>query len=87
MDSGEEGLAVFGVSGGDAAPPFEHQESVFDPMAQLVEAFVVGSLIDTVFLRRNDDVHALGGGLVKDRVGVIALIRDEVISIYALNQP
>jgi hypothetical protein len=48
-------------------------------------SFKVG--IGTVFLRRNDDAHALGGGLVKDRVGVIALIRDEVISIYALNQP
>lgn len=86
MDCGKEGTAVFGVSGGDSAPAFEMQERIFDQVAQLVEFFVVRSLIDAVFFRRNDGVHAPGGGLLEDRVGIIALVRDEVIGVHALDQ-
>ena len=37
MDSGEERGGVFSVAGGDAAPSFEHQERVFNPMTEFVE--------------------------------------------------
>jgi hypothetical protein len=86
VDGGKEGRAVFGVSCCNAAPSFEVQERVFDQVAQLVKVFVIGSLVDAVFLRRNDGVHALGGGLFNDCVGIIALVRDEVIGLYAFDQ-
>ena len=86
MHGGEERLAVFGVTGRNAAPPFEDQESVFDEVAQLVKVFVVWPLIDAGFLWRNDGVHALGSGLFNDRIGIIAFVRDEVIGVYTLNQ-
>ena len=87
MDGGEEGLAVFGVSCCNAAPSFEVQERVFDQVTQFVQVFVIWPLLDAIFLRGNHGVHALRGGLLKDRVGIIALVRDKMICINALDQP
>jgi hypothetical protein len=87
VDGGKEGRAVFGVSCCNAAPSFEVQERVFDQVAQFVKVFVIWPLIDAIFLRGNHGVHALRGGLFNDRVGIIALVRDKLICINALDQP
>ena len=86
MDRGEERCPVFGITGRNAAPPFEDQERMFDQVTQLVQVFVVWPLLEAVFLWRNDGVHALGSRLFKDRIGIIALVRDEVIGVYPLDQ-
>jgi len=87
LDGGEEGRAVLGVSCCNAAPSFEVQERVFDQVTQFVQVFVIWPLLDAIFLRGNHGVHALRGGLLKDRVGIIALVRDKMICINALDQP
>jgi len=66
LNGGKERLAVFGVSCGDPAPSFEHQERVFDKVTELVEVSVVRSLDGTVFLRRNDRIHTLDRSLLKN---------------------
>lgn len=86
LDGGEEGLAVFGVSCCNAAPSFEHQERIFDEVAQFVKVFVVEPLMDAVFLWWNDGVHALGSGLFNDRIGIITFIGDEILGINAFDQ-
>lgn len=86
MNGGEERFGVFGVSCGDAPPSFEHQECIFNQMAELIELFVIRSLYDAVFLGRDNGFHALRSGLLKDRVGIIRFIREKVIGVYALNQ-
>ena len=86
MDGGEEGFAVFGISCGDAAPSFQHQEGVFHPMAELVKFLVIRSLMDAVFLWRDHGVHALGCGLLKKGVGIVPFIRDQMIGVDPCNQ-
>lgn len=86
MNSGEERRAVFGVSCRDPAPSFEHQERVFDQMAQLIQLLVVRSLLFSVLLRWDYRPHTLGVGLVEDRVGIIAFIRDQMRGIDAFDQ-
>ena len=87
MDGGEEGGGVFGVAGGDAAPAFEVKKGVFDPVAQLVEVFVIGSLHGAVFLGGDNRVHALTFSLFQDGVGVIPLVGQQMFGAQALNQP
>lgn len=87
MHGSKERSAVFGVSGCNAPPPFQHQKGVFDQMADFVESFVIWSLHGAVFLWRDHRVDALNFGLLKDCVGVIALIRNEAIGAYPFNQP
>lgn len=86
MDSSEKRGGIFGVSGGDAAPSFEVQESVFNQMAGFVQVFIIRSLNGTVFLRRNDGLHVLFFGLFQDRIAVIAAISQQIFSIQTFNQ-
>ena len=86
MDGGEERFAVFGVSCGDTAPSLQVQESVFDPMAELVKFRVVRPLYGAVFLRRYDGVHALRCGLLKDGVGIVAFVRDQMVGVDPFDQ-
>ena len=86
MDSGEERGGVFSVAGGDAAPSFEHQERVFNPMTEFVECFVVWSLRFSIFLWRDNSVHALRRRLFEDRIRVVPLVGDQVIGIDPLHQ-
>ena len=86
MDSGEEGCGVFGVSGCDTPPLFECEKGIFDQVAQLIEVLVIRSLNCSVFLGRNDRVHALCGRLLENRVGVIPSIGDQMIGIDPFDQ-
>ena len=62
------------------------QERVFNQVAKLVEVLVIGPLVATSFLRRNDGTHPLPGGLLNNRIGVIPFISDEMPRINALDQ-
>ena len=86
LHGGEEGRRVFGISSGNAAPPLEMQEGVFDQVAQLVEVFIVWPLCDPVFPRRDHRVHALGCGLLDNRIAVIAFIGNQVVRRDAVDQ-
>ena len=86
MDGGEEGCGIFGVSCGNAAPALQVQEGIFHQMAEFIKVCVVFSLFDTVFLRRDNRIHALIFGLFKDGVCVIAAIGKQIIRAYAFNQ-
>jgi len=86
VDSGEEGRAVFGVACRNAPPSFEHQERVFDQVTCFIEVFVVGSLDRAVFLWRDDDVHTPRLRQFKDRIGIIAFVRDQMIGIDPFHQ-
>lgn len=55
-------------------------------MAQLVEILVVRSLVLPVLLRRDDGGHALVGGLLKDGIGVVALIGNQMVRVNSFNQ-
>ena len=86
LNGGEERVGVFCVSGGNAAPAFEVQEGVFDAVTALVKFLVVGPLNGTTFLWRNHRMHALGGGLFEDRIGIVAFIGDQVSGVDPLDQ-
>jgi hypothetical protein len=55
-------------------------------MAELVKFFVISPLIFPVFLRRDNGLHALRGGLLKDRIGIIGFIAEKMIGVDTLNQ-
>lgn len=86
MNGGEEGLGVFGVSCGDPTPAFEMKECIFDPMAQLIEIFVVGALNGSVFLRRYNNARAVRGGLFNDGIRIVPLIGDQLIGGDTFDQ-
>lgn len=86
MDCGEKGCGVFGISGRDTPPLLESKKGIFDQMAQFIEVLVIRSLNCSVFLGWNDRVHALRGRLLKNRVGVIASIGDQMIGIDPFDQ-
>ena len=62
------------VAGCDAAPVLEFAEHVFDPVAQLVEAFVIAELDDAIAFRRDAGLDVLGGERISERVAVVALM-------------
>ena len=62
------------------------QKGVFDQVPQLVEMFVIFSLLLAVLSRRNLRFHALPMRLINDGVTVIALISEQMIRADALNQ-
>lgn len=55
-------------------------------MAQLIKFFVVRSLNDAVFLRRNDGVHALRCDVLKNGVRIVCFIRKQMIGVDTLDQ-
>ena len=59
---------------------------VFDQVAQFVEVFVVRSLVFSVFLWRDDGVHAYTSCLLKNGIGIIALVRNQMIRVDPLDQ-
>jgi hypothetical protein len=85
LDGGEERGAVLGVSCGDATPPFEHQEGIFDQVAQFVEVFVGRSLVFSVFRWRDDGVHAHTSRMLKNGIRIIALVRNQMTRVDPLN--
>lgn len=84
--SGEERGGIFGVSCGDSAPSFEVQESVLDEVAEFVDAFVIQPLHDTVFLQRDDGVHAALLRQIKDCVGIVTLVCNQMSGVDPLDQ-
>lgn len=86
MDGGEEGSGVFGISAGDTAPALEGEKGVFDPVAQFVEVFIIRPVHGSVFLRRDNRLHPLNGGLLKKGIRIIPFIRDQVVGADALDQ-
>ena len=77
---------MLGISGGDATPPLEMQEGVFDQVAQLVEVFVLGPWRGSVFSGRDHHGPALTASLLDDRLAVIAFIRDQMLGREACDQ-
>jgi len=86
VDGGEEGCGVFGVSCSDAAPSFEAQERVFDEVAEFIQIFVVRPLGDAVFLWRDHGIHTLRCGLLKEGVGIVPFVHDQMIGVDPFNQ-
>lgn len=78
LNGGEEGSGVFCVAGGDSPPALEMEESIFDQMTQFVEIPVIFSLNFAVFSGRYHRRHPLLGCLLKDRVGVITSVGQQM---------
>lgn len=55
-------------------------------MAQFVEVFVVRSLGFSVFLWRDDGVHAHTSCLLKKGIRIIALVCNQIICVDSLDQ-
>ena len=70
----------------NAPPLFERKKSILDQMARFVEVLIMRSLNRSVFLGRNDRVHALRDRLLENRVGVITSIGDQIIGIDPRDQ-
>ena len=62
------------------------QESIFDEMPEFVEIPVVFSLDFAVFLGWYHGLHALFCGLLKDRVGVLPSISQQMFGGDPLHQ-
>lgn len=55
-------------------------------MAEFVEVLIVRSLHGSVFLWRDDRIHALALRLFQDRVRVIPLVGDQMIGAQTFDQ-
>lgn len=54
-------------------------------MAVPVEVLVITSFLLSVFSRRDDDAHALSGGLLDDGITVVALVGQQVLGTESFN--
>ena len=86
MDSGEERSRVFSVAGCDAAPSLEVEEGILNKVAELVECFIIVTLLCAVFLRWDDRRHPLLARLNDNGIRIIASIGPQVACRQALNQ-
>jgi len=62
------------------------EEGIFHQMAQFVEIPVVVSLDFAMFSGRDHGLHPLLGGLIEDRVGVVAAVGQQMFGRYSLDQ-
>ena len=62
------------------------QESVFYQVPELVEFLVIVALLDTIFLWRDHDLHALLGCRIDDGIGVVGFVSQQRIGEQAVNQ-
>ena len=86
MHGGEEGVGSLCISSGNPTPSFDVQEGVFDQMPQFVGVLVIVARQLAVAARRNLCLHALAGGLLHDRVAVVAFVGDQVFGRQTLDQ-
>src|SRR5271155_644383 len=86
LNGGQERSGVFRVAGGDAPPALEMEKGIFDQMTQFVEIPIVLPLNFTVFSRRYHRRHPLLGRLLKDRVGVITSVGQQMFGCHPLDQ-
>lgn len=86
MDGSEKGSGVFCISCGNAAPSFQVQEGIFDQVSGLIQIFIIQPLSTTVFLWRDDGLHALSFCLVNNSIAIIASVCNQLIGIKPLNQ-
>jgi hypothetical protein len=86
LDGSEERSGVFGIAGGNAPPAFEVEEGIFHQMTKFVEIPVVFPLDFAVLPRRYHWLHALLGSLLKDRVGIIPAIRQQMFGADPFDQ-
>lgn len=77
---------MFGISSGDATPPFEMQEGVFNQVAELVELFVIGAWRSSVFSGWDHHRHTPTPRVFDDRRAVIPFIRDQMFRGEAFDQ-
>lgn len=69
---------MFSIPGGNLSPVFELQEGVLDQMPKFIETLVVLSGRGSVLAWQNHHVHALAGGLLDNRLAVVAFIRNQM---------
>ena len=86
MDGGEKRGGIFGVARGDAAPTLQFLESVFHQMPLFVDVMIVLALDFAILFRRD---HSLHSGLLAsfhDRVAIVPLVRQQILSVQAFDQ-
>jgi len=86
LDGSDERIKPFGVSGCDTTPLLDVQKCVFNQMPVAIQVLVILARHLPALSRRNLGLHPLGPGLRDNRLAVIALVRDQMPSIDALNQ-
>jgi hypothetical protein len=86
LDGSEERSGVFGIASGNARPAFEVEEAIFHQMTKFVEIPVVFPLDFAVLPGRYHWLHALLGSLLKDRVGIIPAIRQQMFGADPFDQ-
>jgi len=62
------------------------QKGVLDQVPQLIEMVVIGTLLLAILSRRNVCLHAQRVRLLNDGITVIALVGEQVIRTYPLDQ-
>jgi len=63
------------------------QEGVFDEVTQFIELFVILSLLDTIFLWRNHDLHPLLHRFFNNGIRVVSLVSEQGIGKKSVDQP
>lgn len=77
---------IFGVAGRYASPALEVEPGVLDQVAQFVEVYVIVALVGAILFWRDHGDHSLVGGLLKDRVGVIASVGQQIVCAYSFDE-
>ena len=86
MYCGQERVRAFGVSSSHTAPLFEMADSIFNQMPQLLEVFVIRTLLFAVFAWRNLRLHILSRSLRDDRVAIVSPVGDQMCGHKPFDQ-
>ena len=86
MNGGQEGGRILGVACGDAAPTFEVEKGIFHQMAKFIEVAVVVALNAAALSGRDDRRHALPCGLLKDGVGIVTPVGEQIGGAHSLDK-
>ena len=62
------------------------KEGIFDKVPNFIEPFVIFSLFFPVFLWRNDWAYPLARCLVKNFIGIVATVSEQMMGIKTINQ-
>jgi hypothetical protein len=63
------------------------EDSILDKMAKFIEGFIVLPLNDSVLFGRDYRIDALLLGQLNDGVGIVTAVSQQVVSLYALDEP
>ena len=77
---------AFGKSKRNAAPLLQIHNGILNQMPMFIDVFVIFSLLNSVSFRRNDDVDVVVRRITQYFIGVVSLVRQQMLGFKTFNQ-